>query len=465
MYSYELSRLIEEYENATSKEDIIIKMKLDNILSIHKQCEQDESVFVNEITNEFCRLIAILKEQHQKELANIASTQNNLSYTVKSEQQNFISYRTDEMPYCSDEALMYAFYEHFKDKMVEVTLRDYMARIYTFTNRYLFDIPHVKELWEKEPQGLEPIMFTYKHLEFILARFDTKGENASKQKVNLRSALRKLNQFKCAETTTVADSTDFALIRSYTKRVSDKTDLVIPEGVTEIKYREYDNRGDIMTVKIPGTVTKIAEYPFWGCSRLLDIKVSEDNKHFDHDSSGSLVSKDKTKLLRAPTCFDEVYEIAEGVRHIAHGAIEGLRFVEEIIIPDSVVEIGDFAFANCINLKKIRIPKNVKHIGKKIFKGCTRLEYIEVDNENEHYANDCQGALHNKDMTILISVPAITMGTFDIDCNVTDIAMGAFENCSGLKTVICSEKLLPSARSAVVNCKPIPAVLTDKEIK
>lgn len=197
MYSYELGRLLAEYENASSKEDVIIKMKLDNILSIYKNCDKDEAVFTNEIINEFCRLITILKEQQKRHIELNLCGQENLQSFIKAEQQSITTYLSEEVQYQNDEELMNAFYNHFKEKMVEVTLKDYMSRIYTFTNRYLWGIPDIRELWAKESQRLDPIMFTYKYLELILARFDTKDNGVSnKQKVNIRSALRKLNDFK-----------------------------------------------------------------------------------------------------------------------------------------------------------------------------------------------------------------------------------------------------------------------------
>ena len=198
MYSYELGRLLAEYENASSKEDIIIKMKLDSILSIYKKCDNDEAVYANEIINEFCRLIAIIKEQQKRNIELNVHGNGKLQDFIKAEQQSVAPYMSEDVQYHSDEELMEAFYNHFKERMVEVTLKDYMSRIYTFTNRYLWGIPDIRELWAKESQRMDPVMFTYKYLELILARFDTKDNGVSnKQKVNIRSALRKLNDFKC----------------------------------------------------------------------------------------------------------------------------------------------------------------------------------------------------------------------------------------------------------------------------
>ena len=42
-------------------------------------------------------------------------------------------------------------------------------------------------------------------------------------------------------------------------------------------------------------------------------------------------------------------------------------------IPEGVVEIGSWAFANCKTIKSITIPESVTTIGSQAFAGCTNL--------------------------------------------------------------------------------------------
>ena len=50
----------------------------------------------------------------------------------------------------------------------------------------------------------------------------------------------------------------------------------------------------------------------------------------------------------------------------------------EVIIPDTVTEIGDYAFAYCANLKKINLPKSFEVIPEGMFGCCKNLENIEI---------------------------------------------------------------------------------------
>ena len=50
----------------------------------------------------------------------------------------------------------------------------------------------------------------------------------------------------------------------------------------------------------------------------------------------------------------------------------------EYVIPDGILEIGDWAFADCDNLQMLSFPISVKKIGRHIVEGCDRLKMVFV---------------------------------------------------------------------------------------
>lgn len=194
MHCGDLERQLQKYAAAESKEDIYIKKTLEDVARLFTLCDQSEYYYADMITRNFCRVIEMLEKKHQKE-KNAAD----LSRLHKQSQ------------FPSDWDLMCAFYNHFKEEdqldyrelrvvdaqqkaRVNSTLKDYVARIYTFSGpKYLGRMFRPEEL-----RGMNPVLFTYENLELILATFPTRDENGQivKQRVNIRSALRKLNEFK-----------------------------------------------------------------------------------------------------------------------------------------------------------------------------------------------------------------------------------------------------------------------------
>lgn len=107
------------------------------------------------------------------------------------------------------------------------------------------------------------------------------------------------------------------------KKISNKTTtkeqvtfaLIIPEGTTEIREREFENRDDIISVVIPVGVVKIGDRAFCGCKNL-----------------------------------------------------------ESVVLPYGVECIMDSAFRDCKKLKTISNIGSVKEIRETAFSGCDRLD-------------------------------------------------------------------------------------------
>ena len=67
----DFDHLLNEYRDPSTREDKLIKHKLDSIVALYDSCSVEEREFADEITLEFSRIIAILKNQHRQELMEI----------------------------------------------------------------------------------------------------------------------------------------------------------------------------------------------------------------------------------------------------------------------------------------------------------------------------------------------------------------------------------------------------------
>lgn len=109
--------------------------------------------------------------------------------------------------------------------------------------------------------------------------------------------------------------------------------------------------------------------------------------------------------------------------------------IESVIIPSTIVEIGDYAFRNS-SIKKLVIPDNVKIIGSGAFEFCSELTDIEISKNvstlNQGLFSYCRKLQHVK-----------------WNSNTKDgvIRGGVFSHCTSLKTFKVPSGVLPIGQS------------------
>ena len=67
-----------------------------------------------------------------------------------------------------------------------------------------------------------------------------------------------------------------------------------------------------------------------------------------------------------------------------NGAFQDYTSLKEVVIPNTVVSIGDFSFKGCTSLTRITIPNSVREIGRWAFERCTMLKTLDIPAPVEH---------------------------------------------------------------------------------
>lgn len=117
----------------------------------------------------------------------------------------------------------------------------------------------------------------------------------------------------------------------------------------------------------------------------------------------------------------------------------------EIILPETITEIGDGAFIKCPNLVRISIP-NVTKIGANAFDGCVSLGEVvaggKIVSIGDYAFRNCAklGEIDVGDKLVSIGAGAFEkceeLYFFEIPASVTTIGDDAFKNCTGITEVV-----------------------------
>ena len=142
-------------------------------------------------------------------------------------------------------------------------------------------------------------------------------------------------------------------------------DVSVPEGVTEIGYRAFENCTGLTRVLLPESVTELDVRAFCDCTGLREV----------------VFPKSMTKLgsyaFHGCTCLESV-RLPEGVTEIIWGAFENCTALHTVYLPEGVTTIDREVFRNCTALTEIQLPDSVTEIDYDAFNGCTSLESVRL---------------------------------------------------------------------------------------
>ena len=126
--------------------------------------------------------------------------------------------------------------------------------------------------------------------------------------------------------------------------------------------------------------------------------------------------------------------IPNSVTNIGDYAFNFCTSLTNVTLGTNVTSIGEAAFYSCTSLTSITIPNSVTNIGAAAFAN-TSLSAITVDALNPAYSS-VAGVLFNKSTNTLIEFPGGKGGgSYTIPNNVTSIGSWAFDYCTNLTSV------------------------------
>jgi len=148
--------------------------------------------------------------------------------------------------------------------------------------------------------------------------------------------------------------------------------------------------------------------------------------------------------------------------------------IEEVEIPDTVTEIGSYAFHNFRKVKKINIPNSVTKIGEGAFYLCNSLVSITIPNSvtsiGDRSFEDCRSLTS---ITIPDSVTSIASYAFFNCSNLTSIAIPegvtsiggyAFSGCSSLASIKLPNNLISIGSNAFRYCSSLASITIPESV-
>lgn len=173
------------------------------------------------------------------------------------------------------------------------------------------------------------------------------------------------------------------------------------------------------------------------------LRATEKEGFFSVPSSVVVNGKEYPVTEIAPLAFEGAWltgvQIPSGVKRIADEAFSGCRRLEWAELPETMENIGSFAFSDCEALFSIAVPDGVEEIKNGTFRGCKSLvravlpQTVTAIGERAFF--DCT-----------------SLSGIDLPHKLSVIEDSAFENCEAL-TAVVAETLDTLGSRAFAGCK------------
>lgn len=146
----------------------------------------------------------------------------------------------------------------------------------------------------------------------------------------------------------------------------DTKKVTLPESMEAIgSYAFYDT--NITGVNLPAGVQLVENGAFASCNSLKNIEVAENNPIF-YDNDGVLFSRRDARLVCYPAGRrSDTYKVPAGTMIIGVGAFQANGYIESVLLPEGLIAIEGAAFNNCTALSGMLMPQSLDEIGDSAF--------------------------------------------------------------------------------------------------
>lgn len=239
--------------------------------------------------------------------------------------------------------------------------------------------------------------------------------------------------------------------------------VTLSDGLTYIGDYAFGALQKLSSITIPTTVTSMGMAVFYNCRHLS--KIIWNAKHCS-DFTGARTSPFSVSSYCNTFCDNIIYDdmayydtqyktentwttsitFGDEVEHIpAYLCVNFEGELRNIIIPDNVKTIGDYAFNWCENLVSVKLGNGLTEIGKAAFNYCHSLNSITIPNNVESINQAAFGSCY--------SLNTITLGK-----NITTIGSQTFNDCYNISTINSYAVNPPAIESSVFSVSDLMAI-------
>ena len=260
--------------------------------------------------------------------------------------------------------------------------------------------------------------------------------------------------------------------------IPDEINGITVRGIGKYVFNKSSVKETLTMIRLPKTVTTIADYAFWGCTELISVEGGNIHEvgrmgFCCHNIAHIDISELETVGEHAFAQNEGLTElINDRITHINRSSFYGMDNLIYVELP-AVQTIGIWGLNHLMNAETILLP-NVRVLGREALASCRALKTLDLpmlvslDSSGQQF----RGMVNLEEISMPNLTGAVPKQAFYLDYSLKNIDISgatsveeeAFAKCMGLTSITLGNELTSIGKNAFQDCPNITDVYYDGTI-